>query len=242
MRMPARLARCVHALAGAALAATLAPAQVPAGDCADLALVLAVDTSGSIDDAEHSLQTEGLAAAFRDRDVRDALATAGTVLVAVLFWAGETEPRDIIPWQRIDDDTDAAGLATLLDARPRRAKGRTDLGAAIDVALDLLHEPGLCAERRLINVSGDGRNSGTPQVWPSPVAAERRRAAALGVTVNALAILSDHPDLDRYFAEEVITGPGAFVMPVDSIADFPDAIRRKLLREIGRPLLAEASR
>jgi hypothetical protein len=240
MRMPARLLRCVHALAGAALA-TLAPAPVPAGDCADLALVLAVDTSVSIDDAEHRLQTEGLAAAFRDRDVHDALAAAGTVLVAVLFWAGETEPRDIIPWQLIADEGDATRLAALLETRPRRAKGRTDLGAALDAALDLLHEPGLCAERRLINVSGDGRNSGTPNVWPSPVATERRRAAALGVTINALAILSDHPDLDRYFAQEVITGPGAFVMPVDSVADFPDAMRRKLLREIGRPLLAEAA-
>jgi hypothetical protein len=240
MRLPARFPRCVAFLATAALAAPLAPAPASAGACADLALVLAVDTSGSIDDAEHRLQTGGLAAAFRDRDVRDALAAAGTVLVSVMFWSGEREPRDIIPWHRIDGAADAGRLAALLDDRPRRAKGRTDLGAALGVALDLLHEPGLCAERRLINVSGDGRNSGTPHVWPSPVTGERHRAAALGVTINALAILDEHPDLDRYFAQEVITGPDSFVVPVDTVADFPAAIRRKLLREIGRPLLAEA--
>jgi hypothetical protein len=227
------------AFLAAALAFGPAAAQAPA--CADLALVLAVDTSGSIDDAEHRLQTGGLAAAFRDRDVRDALAGTGTVLVAVMFWSGEREPRDIIPWQRIDGGADAGRLAALLDDRPRRAKGRTDLGAALGAALDLLHEPGLCAERRLINLSGDGPNSGTPHVWPSPVTDERRRAAALGVTVNALAILDDYPDLDRYFAQEVITGPNSFVMPVETVADFPAAIRRKLLREIARPLFAEAS-
>jgi hypothetical protein len=240
MRQPARLPRCVAFLATAALAMSLAPPAAP-GACADLALVLAVDTSGSIDDAEHRLQTGGLAAAFRDPDVIAALSSAGTVLVAAMFWGQKDKPRDILGWHPIRDRHDAARFAGLLEDRPRLTGGMTHLGAALDAALDLLADPGLCAGRAVINVSGDGRNSGTPHAWPSPVTDERSRAAALGVTINALAILDDYPDLDRYFAQEVITGPGSFVMPVETVADFPAAIRRKLLREIARPLFAEAS-
>jgi hypothetical protein len=117
----------------------------------------------------------------------------------------------------------------------------THLGAALDAALDLLGSPGLCAERAVINVSGDGRDTGnTPWYRGDPVGAARTRAAAQDVTVNGLAILSDEPDLDAYYRREVITGPGAFVMEIAGLEDFAEAIRRKIIREIGRPLLARA--
>jgi hypothetical protein len=224
-----------------ACALALGPAQAQQQDCADLALVLAVDTSGSIDDAEHRLQTVGLAAAFRDPEVLAALDAAGTVLVAAIFWGEKNAPRDILGWHAIRDRFDAARFAALVEHRPRIAGGMTHLGAALDAALDILEDPGLCATRAVINVSGDGRDTGNPPWYRGdPVGAARTRAAAQGVTVNGLAILSDEPDLDAYYRLEVITGPGAFVMEVDSIADFAEAIRRKIIREIGRPLLARA--
>jgi hypothetical protein len=225
-----------------ACALVLGPAQAQhRPGCADLALVLAVDTSGSIDDAEHRLQTEGLAAAFRDPDVLAALDAAGTVLVAAIFWGEKDASRDILGWHAIRDPFDAARFAALIEGRPRTAGGMTHLGAALDAALDLLAAPGLCADRAVINVSGDGRDTGNPPYYiGDPVGAARTRAAARDVTVNGLAILSDEPDLARYYARMVITGPGAFVTEIAGLPDFAEAIRRKIIREIGRPLLARA--
>jgi Ca-activated chloride channel homolog len=227
------------AFLAAALAFGPATAQAPA--CADIALVLAVDASGSIDDAEHRLQVEGLAAAFRDPEVLAALDAAGTVLVAAIFWGEKDKPRDILGWHPIRDRFDAARFAALLEGRPRVAGGMTHLGAALDAALDLLAAPGVCAGRAVINVSGDGRETGnTPWYRGDPVAMPRARAAQTGVTVNGLAILSDEPDLRDYYQRHVITGPGAFVMEIRGLPDFAEAIRRKIIREIGRPLLASA--
>jgi hypothetical protein len=224
-----------------ACALAFGTAQAQQQDCADLALVLAVDTSGSIDDAEHRLQTGGLAAAFRDPDVLAALDAAGTVLVAAIFWGEKDKPRDVLGWHAIRDRFDAARFAALIESRPRIAGGMTHLGAALDAALDLLGSPGLCAGRLVINVSGDGRDTGNPPYYiGNPVAAARARAAARGVTVNGLAILNEEPDLAEYYLHEVATGPGAFVMQIADLPDFAEAIRRKILREIGRPLLARA--
>jgi hypothetical protein len=224
-----------------ACALALGPAQARQPGCADLALVLAVDASGSIDDAEHRLQAEGLAAAFRDPDVLAALDAAGTVLVAAIFWGEKDRPRDVLGWHAVRDRFDAARFAALIESRPRIAGGMTHLGAALDAALDLLDGPGLCAGRAVINVSGDGRDTGNPPWYRGdPVGAARTRAAERDVTVNGLAILSDEPDLAGYYAREVITGPGAFVMEIAGLGDFAEAIRRKIIRELGRPLLARA--
>jgi hypothetical protein len=224
-----------------ACALALGTAQAQHQGCADLALVLAVDSSGSIDDAEHRLQTEGLAAAFSDPEVLTALDAAGTVLVAAILWGEKDKPRDILGWHPIRDRFDAARFAALIESRPRVAGGMTHLGAALDAALDLLSVPGLCTERAVINVSGDGRDTGNPPWYRGdPVGAARTRATAQDVTVNGLAILSDEPDLRDYYQREVITGPGAFVMEIRGLPDFAEAIRRKIIREVGRPLLARA--
>lgn len=224
----------------AGCAAGLLAVASPASPCPDLALVLAVDTSGSIDAAEHSIQTEGLAAAFSDPEVLAALDAAGEVAVAVIMWADARLPLDTILWHRIAGAGDAARLAAAISGRPRRVTGQTDIARALDAALGMIEALGPCTGRRIVNLSGDGPQTPHSQyLLDRPLRDVRSRAAEAGVTVNALAV-GGEPGLAAYYASELVTGPGAFVMTIEDVADFAEAIRRKLLREIRAPLLASA--
>ncbi len=228
------------ATALAATALLAAGASHGAPRCADLGLVLAVDTSASIDEAEFQLQVEGYAMAFLDPAIRRALREAGMVDVAAVFWADAGAPVAVIPWQRITSPEGAAQMAERLLRTRRETSGATDLGHGLTAALDLLETPGRCFWRAVVNVSGDGRASvPARRSTVVPLSAARSRAERMGVTVNALAIETTDAGLGAYYRTDLIAGVGSFVMTAHDFDDFAGAIARKLEREI-RPQLSAA--
>ncbi|MCK8782925.1 DUF1194 domain-containing protein [Roseomonas sp. NAR14] len=210
-------------------------------DPVDLALCLAVDVSASVDFDEFGLMVGGYATAFRDGSVVAAATAgpAGAIAVAMLFWSGGADdprgrPAVAVPWLRLADAAGAAALADAIDGAPRLPQpGPTALGEGMAAGLALLGAfPGR-ARRLVLDVSGDGRhNHGRP---PGPV---RDLAVAAGIRVNALAVLNEEPDLLDHYRAEVIGGPGAFAMDCPDYVAFAEAIRRKLLREVGGALVA----
>lgn len=208
--------------------------------CVDLSLVLAVDSSSSIDEDEFRMQVLGYAAAFSDPAVLGALKQAGTVDVATVFWADSAQMPLVVPWQRIRSGQDAAAVAQSLLQVQRGPFGDTDIGDGLNTALDLLEAPDRCAVRAVVNVSGDGRASVASRASARhSVSAVKKRAEEMGVTINALAILNAEPSLAEYYREEVITGAGSFVMEATDFHAFGQAIIRKLEREI-QPQLSAA--
>ncbi|WP_103258100.1 DUF1194 domain-containing protein [Tabrizicola aquatica] len=200
------------------------------GDCR-LALALAADVSRSIDAADFVIQTEGLAAALEDAEVRAAIFEPdGTVALAVYQWSGPAHQELIQPWVVLDgpDKLDAAIWAIRRAQRPEQRQA-TALGEALRYGADLLAQAPPCA-RQVLDVAGDGRNNEGVSV-----ATIYARDPFDGITVNALAIGEHELNLTRYFRDEVIRGPGAFVELAPRQIDYPQAIRRKLLRELEGP-------
>lgn len=195
-----------------------------------LALVLAVDVSGSVDKHEYRIQMEGLSAALRDGIVIDALLEQ-EAMVTLIQWTGSSRQRQTIPWTELRAAEDVARFADEIagDARVWR-NFSTAIGEALIAAEQALKAVPHCA-RKVIDVSGDGiSNEGA--------APHMRKSAltALGVTVNALAIETDEVDLTGWFYENLIHGEGAFVMTADGFEDYPAQIKRKLQRETTRQL------
>lgn len=215
---------------------SLSPRPVAAATPVDLALVLAVDVSASVDFDEFGLMIGGYAAALRDAELlaRATAGSRGAIAVALLFWAGPGARDLAVPWARISDAAEAEAVAAAIEASPRiLPAGATALGEALVAAAALAMRCPFPPARRVIDVSGDGpANAGIV------ASAGRDAAGALGITVNALAVVHEEPELEAYYAAEVITGPGAFVQRAESYDDFADAIRRKLLRETGAALIA----
>jgi hypothetical protein len=215
-------------LAGLALALGAGPAR----SCA-LALVLALDVSGSIDGTEFDLQTDGLAGALEDEAVVAAVgALEGGMLATLTHWSGASRQRQMVGWHRLSDEASLARFADAIRGAGRAWRNfSTAIGEAVDHAVAVgLDAPGVC-ERRVIDVSGDGVSNEGER--PAPAS---RRAAAAGWTVNALVIRGAVPDPVRQYEREVIAGPGAFVEIAEGFEDYARAIRRKLLREIDPPL------
>lgn len=206
-------------------------------DPVDLALCLAVDVSASVDYDEFGLMVGGYAAAFRAPEIA-ALCAAGPhggVAVAMLFWSGAMPgPELAVPWMRVEGEATAAALADAIDSAPRLPQpGATALGEGMAAGLALLARCPAEAERLVLDVSGDGRhNQGRP---PGPV---RDIGVAAGITINALAVLNEEPDLLDHYQAEVIGGPGSFAMHCPDYQAFAEAIREKLRREIGGLLLS----
>jgi hypothetical protein len=225
----------------AAATVGLVSSPLSAVACPDLALVLAIDNSGSIDPREYRLQTMGLADALRNPEVRAAIESAGQVSMAAVFWGDSGYPIQVISWFALDSDDAINDFALRLETNPREVAGGTDLGSGVWAALDKLEVPGVaCAPRRMINVTGDGRETLSPRRSQGvSVLQAKRRAEAMGVTINALAVADEDPTLGKYFSVHLITGPDAFVMEIRDHADFVRAILEKLVREIQPPALAQ---
>jgi hypothetical protein len=219
--------------------AACAPAsQAAAEPCIDLALVLAVDNSGSVSDEEFALQIEGFSAAFRSPRVRSALERAGDVAIAAVFWGDSSAGIDDLPWHHVREGRETEPMALAFESYQRRLYGSTHIGGGLNAALDRL-EAGPCAHRRVVDVSGDGRETSDRRAsMRTPLGFARARAETLGIMVNALAILDEEFDLADYYATRLIAGPGAFVMTAASSADFAEAIAAKLEREIRPALVA----
>jgi Ca-activated chloride channel family protein len=199
----------------------------PARAC-ELALLLAVDVSGSVDPQEYRIQMGGLAAALRDGSVADALVEQGAQ-VALIQWTGSSRQRQTVPWTKMRSHADVLTLADTIEGDARIWRNfSTAVGEALEVARAAFGPVSHCT-RRVIDVSGDGTsNEGIDPITQRPL------LRADEVTVNAIAIETDDADLTAYFFENVLVGPGAFVVTANGFADYPEQIKRKLQRETTR--------
>lgn len=205
--------------------------------CADTALVLAIDGSGSVGNAEFALQMQATALALTDPEVIGAIQAVGGIAIAAVVWGDTAYGAQITDWHLVRDMQEAQVFAAELAGQPRLMSGSTDLGNGIDLALDLLDTPQNCATRRLIDVSGDGRESLHSRFRHTSLSEAREQAGAMGVQINGLAVATNDPKLAEYYASQVILGEGAFVISVTGYASFKEAMTRKLVREIGEHLL-----
>ena len=207
----------------------------------DLLLVLAADVSRSVDQAKFQLQREGYAAAIADKRVLDVIAEGrhGRIAVSFVEWSGVSAQRLLIDWSLINGADAARKFGDQLLELPRSFAERTSISGGIDFAMGVLAKAPYQSTRRTIDVSGDGTNNSGRDVTLA-----RDEAVAQGVTINGLVILSERPmpwnpehtnppgGLENYFRNNVVGGPGAFVVVAQNFNSFGQAIVRKLIAEI----------
>lgn len=219
-------------------AATAQPAETPV----DVELVIAVDISMSMDGDEQRLQREGYVTAFRDPRVLGAIRSGlhGAIAVAFVEWAGMGSQSVLVEWTLVDGPETAAAVSDQLAELPINRARRTSISGAINFAAGFFEDNGFRGLKRVIDVSGDGPNN-----QGELVTLARDRAVARGIVINGLPFLAspggpfsiyDIPNLDVYYADCVIGGPGAFSLPVHDPREFASAIRQKLVLEIAGPL------
>ncbi len=200
----------------------------------DLELVLATDISASIDEEEAALQRAGYLAALTSREVIDAIRTGvlGRIAVTYVEWAGEQ--RTVVGWTVIENLASARAFAVALRSAPLSSGAATSISGALDYAAGLFDDNGFEGTRRVIDISGDGRNySGRPLSFA------RADVLASGIIINALPMIHRdeegriiNPGLDTYYSQRVVGGPGSFMVPALGTNAFPDAILKKLVIEI----------
>ncbi len=215
---------------------------VVAMPCTNMALVLAIDGSGSVSDQEFALQLSATAYAISEPEVVAAMAGLGGVAVSAVIWGDSAFGTHTLDWVRIADRASAEVFAARLASQNRQVSGNTDLGNGISAALDQIGNPANCASYNVIDVSGDGRETLYSNRRSPSLAVARQRAQDEGVVINGLAISSADQGLADYYRDHVIAGSGAFVIEAATIGSFADAMKRKLLREIdGYPYNLTAS-
>jgi hypothetical protein len=226
-----------------------------AAEAVDLLLVLAADVSRSVDHPKFQLQRDGYAAAITDQRVLNAIMSGGNRRIALCFieWSGAGAQKVVIDWTIIDGSETARKFSDALVEAPRSFADRTSISGAIDFSMEMLARAPFQAARQTIDISGDGtHNSGRGLL------AAREDALAKGVTINGLVILSERPlpwnpehtnppgGLAKYFQDNVIGGPGAFVTVAENFQSFGQAMISKLIAEIaeapGRSTTGVASR
>jgi hypothetical protein len=207
------------------------PPPAPAShDDVALALVLAVDASGSVDNRRFELQKQGYVAAFRSPKVLNSIRSLMTqsIAVAMMQWTGPQLHVVVVDWTLVRDEATVNALAASIEAAPRQLfGGGTSISGAIDYSRLMLAQCPCNPARRVIDISGDGANN-----RGRPAAQARDEAVRDGVGINGLPILSVEPGLDRYYYDNVIGGPGAFMIPAENYDTFADAILKKLITEI----------
>jgi hypothetical protein len=205
----------------------------------DMAVVLAVDVSESVDAGEYQLQHEGIARAFENKQVIDTIrgGRQGAIDAMVLEWSDRDKQVVTVDWTRISDGATGAAFAAKVRASTRSSAGLTAIGDALLASgaafARLPDEP----DRRVIDLSGDGMANIGPK--PDEV---RDRLVAQGITINGLAILKTEPWLDQYYDQYVVGGDRGFLLKVEDFQSFATAIEQKLLGEIAaRPGLGRAA-
>jgi len=223
--------------------AAMFPAVASAADQVDLLLVLAADVSRSVDSEKFQLQREGYAAAISDPRVLDAIRSGrnGRVGVAFVEWSGIGSQRVVIDWTTVSDAESAKGFGDRVLEAPRSFADRTSISGAIEFAMGQFARAPFESARRTIDVSGDGTNNSGPDVTQV-----RDEAIAQGVTINGLVILSETPlawnpdhtnppgGLENYYRNNVIGGPGAFVLTAQNFNSFGQAIVKKMIAEVAQ--------
>lgn len=203
----------------------------------DVALVLTVDASGSIDPEEFQLQKQGIAGAVTDPEVLATIRSGrnGRIAIAYVEWGAPGGAQMVVDWMLVNDEATAASFGNAVLQAPRSAQSYNAIGDAIDLALRLFDACPCQPTRRIIDVSGD--NPDNRSNHPAPLA--RDAAVARGVTINALAILNDdrlgpggRPWLVEIYERTIIGGFGAFALAANSRADFARALREKMVLEI----------
>jgi hypothetical protein len=231
------------AMAGGDVAGIAAPnprnlsAEKEAAPSVDVELILAVDVSYSMDMDELAIQREGYAQAIISKEFLQALKTGpnGKIAVTYFEWAASNDQKVIIPWRVIDGPETADAVANEIMKTPIRRASRTSISGAINFAMPLFDENPYRGLRRVIDISGDGPNNNG-----SPVTGARDVALAKGITINGLPIMVKEPsystmdidNLDFYYEDCVIGGPGSFVVSIKDRDKFKEAIRTKLLLEV----------
>ncbi len=224
-------------LAIAALSLAIAPAHAKMR--VDVELVLLADASQSIDDKEIALQRQGYATALQSRNVLAAIKRGYYRKIAITFieWADEVSQDVVVPWMVISDKKTAAAFAQRLLKAPRRAIGSNAIGSALLAARNAIRNNAYDGARKVIDFSADSANSFSGP----PISMARSAALADKIIINGLAILcratdcSGQPvwyDLEKAFKQEIIGGPGSFVVTVDGAKSFTRAVRRKLILEL----------
>ena len=209
------------------------PTAVPV----DTELVIAVDVSNSMDPEEQQLQREGYITGLTSPEFLSALRAGmiGKVAVTYFEWAGPFDQKIIVPWRLIDGPETADGVANDIARAPYRRASRTSISGALQFAKPLFDASGFNGIRRVIDVSGDGANNSGP-----PVEMVRDDVIGAGITINGLPIMLKRPNaftmdienLDVYYEDCVIGGPGAFIVPIQNREQFKEATRTKLVLEI----------
>ncbi len=215
-------------------------ADMPAGKAqtnVDVEFVLAVDVSYSMDPDEQALQREGYVGALTSPEFLNALRQGmhGRIAITYFEWAGAADQRIVMPWRVIDGAASAQAVANEIARAPYRRAYRTSISGALHFAGPLFEESGYRGIRRVIDVSGDGVNN-----QGMPVTLIRDEVLAKGVTINGLPIMLKRPtaarmdieNLDVYYEDCVIGGPGAFVIAIREREQFKEATRTKLVLEI----------
>ena len=208
----------------------------------DVELVIAVDVSYSMDPDEQKLQREGYIRALTSREFLNALreGAQGKIAVTYFEWAGQYDQKIVMPWRLIDGPEAADAVAAEIANAPYRRASRTSISGGLIFASKLFESSGYRGTRRVIDVSGDGTNNAGELIVPT-----RDNVLAQGITINGLPIMLKRPNpgsldienLDFYYEDCVIGGPGAFVVPIHNTDQFIDATRTKLILEIaGRQL------
>ncbi len=235
--------RAIRTLVMFLAVAAIFPAVAAAAEQVDLLLVLAADVSRSVDSGKFQLQREGYAAAISDPRVLDAIRSGRNGRIGVTFveWSGVGSQRVVIDWTTIGDAESAKGFGDRLLEAPRSFADRTSISAAIEFAMGQLARAPYESARRTIDVSGDGTNNAGRDV-----ALAREDALAHGVTINGLVILSETPlpwnpdhtnppgGLENYYRNNVIGGPGAFVLAAQNFNSFGQAIVKKMIAEVAQ--------
>lgn len=200
-----------------------------APEAVDLALVLATDVSPSINSSEARLQREGVAEAFLNPQVVEAIESGslGKIAVAAIDFSSREYNKVVMNWRIIHDKATAAAFGEAMRKAPTNTGRHTSISDGIELAELLLETSNLEATKKVIDVSGDGPNN-----WGRPMNVVRDEALAKGIIINGLPILGSAPELDKYYMNCVIGGRGSFIVVANDFNDFARAIRNKLIQEI----------
>jgi hypothetical protein len=232
------LSRRLVLAAGLAAPALITARSARAEEEVDVELVLAVDVSRSVDAEEMEMQMAGYAAAFRDPRLAEGIAGGplGAIAVTLFVWSDWNIQHTLVPWMRLDGPASCARFAAALDGASRETYLYTSISGAIAYASRQfgMRYSGL---RRVVDISGDGVNNSGP-----PLAGAREAALEQGIVLNGLAVLDKTPQpsallagippVDEYYRDQVVGGPGAFLMVAEGYEAFQGAVRRKIIREI----------